>query len=228
MLIFTGLGLGKKEIPYKAVEEIKDAEKTYVEFYTNQERNLSWLENKTGTQIQRLDRTEVEQEMKPVKSAAASKKTVFLTSGHPFSATTHFELKKEAMQKNIETKTISSGSIATAPSRAGLDIYKFGRTVTLTQHGMVKSNEQKINKNLETGLHTLILTDPGMPLPKSTQIIKNKFEEKSLIAIIDAGEQNKIIEAKNKKSVPNTEKPVSLILLGETTDKEESYLETVL
>jgi hypothetical protein len=49
-----------------------------------------------------------------------------------------------------------------------------------------------------------------------------------LIAIIDAGKQSKIIEANNKKSVPNTQKPVSLILLGETTDKEESYLETVL
>jgi len=60
-LIGLGLGLDDGEITQKGLEALENVDKAFVEFYTNTETvNIESLEQKTGTQIEKLSRDEVE------------------------------------------------------------------------------------------------------------------------------------------------------------------------
>ena len=67
-----------------------------------------------------------------VVDAAREKKVAFVTAGDTMAATTHVDLRIQAVDAGIPTKVIHGVSIFSAcPSSLGLQPYKFGRTVTL-------------------------------------------------------------------------------------------------
>lgn len=164
-LIFIGLGLyDEKDISLKGIEEIKNCDKVYAEFYTAilTGTNLKKIEKTIGKKIEVLSREETEYGKKILESAE-TKNVVFLTVGDPMSATTHIDLRLNAIKLGITTKIIHGSSIFTAvPGLLGLQNYKFGRTTTLAypeKDYFPTSPYSIIDFNKKLGLHTLVLLD---------------------------------------------------------------------
>ena len=164
-LIFIGLGLyDEKDISLKGIEEIKNCDKVFAEFYTAilTGTNLKKIEKAIGKKIEILSREGTEHGKKILESAE-TKNVVFLTCGDPMSATTHIDLRLNAIKLGITTKIIHGSSIFTAvPGLLGLQNYKFGRTTTLAypkKDYFPTSPYSIIDFNKKHGLHTLVLLD---------------------------------------------------------------------
>lgn len=172
-LTFIGLGLyDEKDISLKGIEEIKNCDKVYAEFYTAilAGADIKKIEKTIGKKIEVLSREETEKGDKILKDAK-DKDVVFLTCGDPMTATTHIDLRLRAIKKEIKTRVIHGSSISTAvPGLLGLQNYKFGRTTTLAypeKDYFPTSPYDIIKDNKKMGLHTLVLLD--------IQADKNRF-----------------------------------------------------
>jgi diphthine synthase len=148
-LIFIGLGLyDEKDISLKGLEEIKNCDNVFAEFYTARlmGADIKKIEKTFGKNITILTRQETEKGDK-ILNIAREKTVVLLTCGDPMTATTHVDIRLRAENLGLKTKIIHGSSIVTAvPGLLGLQNYKFGRTTTLAE-------------NREMGLHTLVLLD---------------------------------------------------------------------
>jgi len=195
-LTFIGLGLyDEKDISLKGLEEIKNSEKIFAEFYTSKltGTNVKKLENMIGKKITILDRKETEKG-DIILDSAKKQKTAFLTAGDPMTATTHIDLRIRAIKKGIDTKVIHGNSIITAVSGLlGLQNYKFGRTTTLAypeKNYFPTSPYEVIRDNKKMGLHTLILLD--------IQADKNRFmnanEGLKILLDMEEKKQEKILK----------------------------------
>ncbi|MDH7516861.1 MAG: diphthine synthase [Candidatus Thermoplasmatota archaeon] len=172
-LTFVGLGLyDEKDISLKGLDEIKNCDKVYAEFYTAKlvGTDIKKIEKTVGKNIEVLSRDETEKG-DIILDFAKNKKVVFLTCGDPMAATTHVDLRLRAASKGIETKIVHGSSIMTAvPGLLGLQNYKFGRTTTLVfpeKNYFPISPYEVIRDNKKMGLHTLVLLD--------IQADKNRF-----------------------------------------------------
>ena len=117
-----------------------------------------------------------------------------LVVGDPMQATTHIDLEARCMEEGIGFEVIPGMSATSlAVSLSGLQSYKFGRQVTLPYpYGdyLATSPLEMILRNLEGGLHTLVLLDldpTGMGLdlptpmsPSQAISILGEMEEKWL------------------------------------------------
>jgi diphthine synthase len=86
----------------------------------------------------------------------------FLVVGDPFGATTHSDLFLRAKDLGVEVEVIHNASIFTAVGLTGLQLYRFGETVSVpffTENWRPYSFYEKIAKNRTRGLHTLVLLD---------------------------------------------------------------------
>jgi diphthine synthase len=109
-------------------------------------------------------------------------------------ATTHQELRIDAMRRGYQVEIINSGSIfVSAAGFAGLQHYKFGRTTTLAfPEGdyLPTSPLEMIKENLDRGLHTLVLLDikadigSYMTASEGCSVLL-KMEEKAISGAID-------------------------------------------
>lgn len=230
MLHLIGLGLDNDEITVKGLNAIESAEKVFAEFYTNTETvNLEKIEEKTGQEIEKLTREEVEQEDKIIESAK-SKETVFLVSGDALTATTHYDIKHRAEKLGIETNVVHAPSIFTSIAETGLSIYKFGRTVTLPKEMKPTSIVDYIEKNRSIGLHTLVLLDIDYSADEAAEkLIEMNKELKNAEAIFleraNLDSQNILYNELGKLSSTG-EPPHSIIIIGETSHVEEENLES--
>lgn len=163
LLIGTGIS-DEKGISLAGLEELKRCEKVFAENYTNltPEGTLARLSALCGKEIVLLPRESVEGEKKLLDSAKECA-TALVVSGDPMIATTHVSLLLSAKKKGIETGVIHSSSIISAAmGEAGLQAYKFGKTVTLAywrENYRPMSAYEVIAENLSRGLHTLLLLD---------------------------------------------------------------------
>ncbi len=166
-LTFIGLGLyNEKSISLIGLERIKKAEKVYIETYTNPMPFLSLekLQKLIGKPIVKLSREDLEENAKKgILNDAKNMDVVLLVPGDPMIATTHIWLRLEASKTGIKTEVINGVSIySAAPSIVGLQIYKFGKTVTIpfpTKNYKPQTPYEVIKENTERGLHTLVLLD---------------------------------------------------------------------
>ena len=215
-LSFIGLGLyDEKDISLKGIEEIKNCDIVFAEFYTAilTGTNLKNIEKTIGKKIEVLSREETEKGKKILKFAK-TKYIVFLTAGDPMSATTHVDLRLNALKLGITTKIIHGSSIFTAvPGLLGLQNYKFGRTTTLAypeKDYFPTSPYSVIDNNKKLGLHTLVLLDiqaekkrfmtaneaMKLLLEMEEKIKGNIFKQDSIICIVArAGSDEPIIAA---------------------------------
>ena len=164
-LSFIGLGLfDEKDISVKGLEEIKNSEKIFAEFYTAKlvGTTIEKLEKTYGKKITVLDREKTEKGDMIINSAK-KERTAFIVAGDSMTATTHVDLRIRAIKEGIKTKVIHGSSIVTAVSGLlGLQNYKFGRTTTLCypeKNYFPTSPYDVILKNKKIGLHTLVLLD---------------------------------------------------------------------
>ena len=166
-LTFIGLGLHyEKGISLAGLEKARKAEKVYVEFYTNPMPYLSMenLQKFLGKPIIILKRKDLEEKAKEgILKDALKMDVALLVPGDPMVATTHVSLRIQAYKMGIKTEIVNGVSIySAAPSIVGLQIYKFGKTVTIpfpTLTYKPQTPYDVIKENFVRGLHTLVLLD---------------------------------------------------------------------
>lgn len=164
MLYMIGLGLANaQDISLNGLEAIKQCDHVFLEHYTSVlEAPRTELAELYDKQITVLGRQGVEQEADEILQAAQDGNAAFLVIGDVFGATTHHDLFLRARKIGIEVKVIHNTSIMNAVADTGLDLYRFGRTVTLVYpEGNYRPTSffAMIEENLERGLHTLCLLD---------------------------------------------------------------------
>ncbi len=230
MIHLIGLGLDDKELTEKSLEALKKSDIAYAEFYTNTKTiDLDRLEEKTGTEISSVERQDVEQKDIIIEEGK-EKEVAFLVSGDPLTATTHYDIKQRAEKEDIKINTYHAPSILTSISETGLNIYKFGRTVTLPKHAEPESIIRQIRDNYSIGLHTLVLLDINFPAPKAARkLIKMDpdLEEKNVMVLERANnstQQINYLKLKELEKESLGETPHCIIFVGETSHKEEENL----
>ena len=163
MLVFIGLGLNGEGISLRGLREAREADVVYAELYTSKlpKLRLDEFGQTIGKPIKVVDRETVEQRPDEILHAAKVSKVAFLVPGDPMVATTHVDLRLRAAKAGIETKVVHAASIASAAAGlAGLQSYKFGRTVTVPfPDNPSQVPYETLVENRKRGLHTLLLLD---------------------------------------------------------------------
>src|SRR5580692_8358477 len=96
-LTFVGLGLGDQGTSIAGVNAIREADVSYLEYYTTPHapRLLQELERASGRTLTVVDRTFVEDGKRILREAKESK-VVLAVQGDPMIATTHSDLRVRA------------------------------------------------------------------------------------------------------------------------------------
>jgi len=235
MFYLIGLGLCEKDLSLHAVEAIKKCDKIFCEFYTNKwHGSIGEIEKMTGKKIETLKREQAESDF--LINEAQKNDVALLVGGDPLTATTHMELFIEARKNKIPVEVVHAPSIYTAVAETGLQIYKFGRTTTLTSEYKPTSPFETIKENKKRGLHTLILMDTKngekyMTVKEGLEILLDGNvvdKNDKIIACCALGSKNQIIKyAAVSKLIKENPKqtPASIILTGDLHFKEEEALE---
>ncbi len=166
-LIFVGLGLyDEKDISLRGLEEIKEADAVFAEFYTSIMPGLSIrkLEEMAGKKVNIVTRRVLEEEEGELIFEEAKKgKVAFLVPGDPLIATTHVDLRIRAEKQGIKTRVIHGASVVSAVRGiSGLQNYKYGKAVTIpfSEKGFVSETPYNvISENRDRGLHTMCYLD---------------------------------------------------------------------
>jgi diphthine synthase len=159
-LIGTGVAF---DLTLAGIKALSECDEAFIETYTNpiEEARIRKLEKDSGKGIGVLGRDKLESPY--LVDKARTSKVCILSSGDPLTATTHITLVLEAKRKGIPVKVIHNSSIhSIAPARAGLQIYRFGKTATLVNprpNYRPSSPLDVIKENLGRNLHTLVLLD---------------------------------------------------------------------
>ena len=161
MLYLIGTGLSLRDIPFRAIEISKKADRRILESYTSLADELRFLESLIG-KVEIATRREIEEGLDEIIRQAASSDIAILVIGDPLAATTHYTIIHEARKQGIRVETIHAGSVFTAITNTGLMLYKFGRTISIpfkdkTELPISVYEYIAINKN--AGLHSLLLLD---------------------------------------------------------------------
>jgi len=192
-LALIGMGLhDEKGLTLRGLNAAKNADRLYAEFYTSimPGFSLNRLERLVGKEVKIVTRKQLEEDAEAtILSDAKTARVALLTPGDPMSATTHVGLVLSARKLGIPTVLIHSASILTAAAGVtGLEVYKFGRTVTIPSprtNPFPESVYDFIRDNLRVGLHTLALLDiqDGLTIPDAIGILL-KVEEKKNAGIV--------------------------------------------
>jgi len=163
-LWLIGIGPGDLEhMTERARSVARGCKKRYLEGYTavlpiDQE---ALLESVVGP-WKRLMRPSVESP-EALMDESRNDSVALMVVGDPMQATTHIDLEARCIEEGIGFEVIPGMSATSlAVSLSGLQSYKFGRQVTLPYpYGdyLATSPLKMILRNLESGLHTLVLLD---------------------------------------------------------------------
>ncbi|MEM3086809.1 MAG: diphthine synthase [Halobacteria archaeon] len=186
-LVFVGLGLwDERDISLRGLDEVRSADHLFAEFYTSTlgGASVERLETLYGKKITVLKREEVENSPGPLLEKAKAGTAVLLVGGDPMVATTHVDLRLRALSLGIPVRIVHGPSIVSAAAAlAGLQSYKFGRSATVVapfKPGMPvpRSAYDALRENLRRGLHTLLLLDPGLAIPRALELLEAVEEER--------------------------------------------------
>ncbi len=225
MLYIVGLGLDEKDISLKGIDVLKKCSAVYCEFYTSKWGDIKGVENTIKKKIKQLNREEVESDY--LVNEAKKKTIALLVPGDSLTATTHFQLFIDAKNAGIKCEVIHAPSIYTAVAQTGLQLYKFGRTTTLTSHS-ASSPYEMIKENKKSGLHSLILLDIEISAEEGIKsLIKNKTisENEKIIACANLGTRNAKIMYGEARKIKMNVLPSVIIVPGKLNFKEEEALE---
>jgi diphthine synthase len=243
MLYLIGLGIwDEKDISLRGIEICKKADQVCAELYTAAwGGSLKNLEKIIGKTICVLHRKDVEEEATKLILSAKKNNVVLLVPGDPLVATTHSHLLAEAKKAKIPFQIVHSSSVYTAIAKTGLQIYKFGRTVTVPapqKDYAPTSFYDMIAENKKSGLHTLVLLDIKMGTKEGLELLleienqkkKNILSAASKVIISSAlGSKNeKIIFGKVSDLTKRDLKPPAVIIIpGNLHFAEEEFLENL-
>ncbi|XP_036377496.1 diphthine methyl ester synthase isoform X1 [Megalops cyprinoides] len=196
MLYLIGLGLGDtKDITVKGLEIVKQCSRVYLEAYTSiLTVGKEALEEFYGRELILADRDMVEQEADEILKGADTSDVAFLVVGDPFGATTHSDLVLRAVNAGIQYKVIHNASILNAVGCCGLQLYNFGETVSVvfwTDTWKPESFYDKIQRNRESGMHTLCLLDIKVKEQSMENLLRGRkiYEPPRYMTVSQAAEQ---------------------------------------
>src|SRR3989344_2075923 len=209
VLYLIGIGLSdEQDITLKGFEAIKKAEKVYLEYYTSRlQVEPAKLEAFYGKKIMVCNRELVEQRAEETILADAQHHDVaFLVIGDVMGATTHSDLILRAKEKKISVIIINNTSIINAIGNTGLELYKFGKTISIVfpqKNYAPETCYDVIKQNQSIGAHTLCLLDIHTDEKKRKE---NVLSENTLVlgcARMGAGAHDQLIKAGTIKNLLN-------------------------
>ena len=165
----------------------------------------------------------VEQESDKILENAAEEDVALLVVGDPFGATTHSDLYRRAVKKNIPCKVVHNASIMNAIGCTGLQLYRFGHTISIVfftgknpflgshfEYNLQKKKDtwqpdsfyEHIVNNKAKGLHTLCLLDIKVKEQTIENLLRgNKiYEPPKYMTVNQAAEQLLLIESRRKEN----------------------------
>lgn len=233
MLVLVGLGVAN-DLTLAGLEELKKCDDVYIETYTNPLANdfVPTLEKVIGKRVIALKREQVESSFLVLE--AIKKRVALVSSGDPLIATTHVIFVSECRKRNIPVKVVHNSSIySVAPARAGLQIYRFGKTTTLVNprpNYKPTSSLDVIRENLKRGLHTLVLLDTEPAPMSAVNALKmlSEFDEAIVLSRVGC-EDEKITYGKISDLVSRSNElgdpPFTIIIPAALHIVEKEYLE---
>ena len=231
MLVLVGSGING-DLTLQGVEELKKCDAVYAEMYTNPplKEKIAGIESRIGKKIAEIGRNKVESDFLVME--AVDKRIALISSGDPLIATTHVVLVTECRKKNVPIKVIHNSSIYTvAPAKSGLQIYRFGKTVSLVnprENYKPSSPLEGIRQNLKMDMHTMVLldTEPEPMDAKTALEMLSEFENAVVMSKLgEEGEQityGSISELLGKNL---GDPPFTIIIPAKLHIVEEEYLE---
>ncbi|MBI4016742.1 MAG: diphthine synthase [Candidatus Aenigmarchaeota archaeon] len=240
-LYFIGLGLADEtDITVKGLELIKKSDVVYFENYTSiLQCSVKKLEDTFGRKIIPARREVIENSQK-ILDEAKQKNVAILVIGDPLVATTHAELFLQAKKQNIPVHVAHNASVASAIGCTGLQVYKFGRIISIPFQTNAASFFDMCLQNKKTGLHTLLLLDLDVACNKflsikeaieKLQTAENNRKAKILTTLIGCariGAQDQLIAAgspEKLKTINWGKPPYCLVIPGELHFLEEEALQ---
>ena len=163
MLWFVGTGINAYlGLSLAAIDVLKKCDTVYVERFTSLlgPAEIAGIETTIGKKCVLVQRWFVE-DGREILDRARETCVALITYGDPLIATTHIELRTRAAKNSIKTGVLHAASgIASTMGECGLQMYKFGRTVTMmSEPKSAISVYNTIFDNLLIGCHTLVLTE---------------------------------------------------------------------
>jgi len=228
MLYLIGLGINKSHITLGAIEAVKKCDELYLESYTSVGLSKEELSEIFGKEIISVDRDFVEN-----FGVSKDKNIGILIYGDVFSATTHISLFLDCKKKGVGVEVINGVSILTLVGKVGLNLYNFGKVIS------VPFQDVDLVKSLESNgdLHTLFLLDLN---PKENKFIsineavkrllKQGMEDKLCIGIERLGFSDERIVVKKAEELVKVEfskYPQCLIVVGKLHFVEEEVLNVI-
>jgi diphthine synthase len=155
MLYLISMGLiDEKDMSLRALESARKCRLLYAEFYTNKTAATpASLSKLVGKKVRELQREGMEEGAGDIIEESKKKDIGVFVPGDVLSATTHLMMLAEARKAGAKVKIVHGSSIFTAVAETGLQLYKFGRTVTLTDP-FLQSTKRAIENNYRSRLHT--------------------------------------------------------------------------
>lgn len=231
MLVLVGSGING-DLTLDGIEELKKCDVVYVEIYTNPpiKEKLPDIESRIGKKIVEIGRDKVESDF--LVLAAVDKGIALISSGDPLIATTHVVLVTECRKKNIPVKSIHNSSIYTvAPAKSGLQIYRFGKTVSLVnprEKYKPTSSLEGIRENLKMDMHSLVLldTEPEPMDAKTALKMLSEFENAVVLSRL-GGEDEQITFGRISELLGKDlgKPPFAVIIPAKLHVVEEEYLD---
>ncbi|PIO00563.1 diphthine synthase [archaeon CG10_big_fil_rev_8_21_14_0_10_43_11] len=163
MLVLVGLGLAsEKDLTIQGIEALNACTEVYLEAYTGSapDLDIQKLERTIGKTVALLGRGEVESTL--LIELAKKKRVGLIVVGDPLCATTHEDLQLEARAAKIGVRVIHNASILSAIGEVGLQMYKFGKTISIPfwQDTFKPTSFLDIlEQNRSIDAHTLVLLD---------------------------------------------------------------------
>ncbi len=246
MLNIIGIGLrGMKSLTLEQFDILRNSDIIYFENYTSisPDNTPIFLGKIINKDIIEADRNLIENSNEIIENSY-NKIVSLIVTGDALSATTHNEIREEAIKNNIDVKIYENASIITAfVSKTGLFNYKFGQIVSIpyiSEKFFPLSVYDKIYINYKNKMHTLLLLDlkdnktmdpyQGIEILKEMENKKNKNlindDTKIIIGIKIATNEEKIIYTDVKKAIEDkiSGSPASIILPSELNEKEKEFI----
>lgn len=210
MLYLIGLGLGGvKDVTVKGLEIIRKCDHVYLETYksifSTETKNL---EQFYGRPILETNEELVENDALEILAKSEKGNVALLVVGDPFGATRHTNLILRAQEQNLQVKLVHNASVLTAIGCCGLQLYRFGETVSIPYQSddqQPDSFYDKILRNRQMNLHTLCLLDVKVEEPTSKSLMgkEKEYTPPTFMTVSEAAERlNEILRRRrNEKTV---------------------------